>query len=108
MLCFFSGFIRIVLEVKGTNVFPAIFDSGERPFCQIIQMVALSLHSKLWQKEIMCGIVTCYTWCFFKKRGMTVGNEIKLDIIDCVSIRLKHPSMNMHVDSVQMSYYRQL
>ena len=39
---------------------------------------------------------------------MTVGNEIKLDIIDCVSIRLKHPNTNMHVDSVQMSYYRQL
>ena len=92
--------MRVLLEVKGTNVFPTNFhQSGEKAFSQLIQQVALSLESKLWKEDIMCGVVIRNTWYLFKIKEKTVGDKIVLDVVESAFSRLQEPSKNM--DSVQ-------
>ena len=92
--------MRILLEVKGTNVFPTNFhQSGKKAFSQLIQQIALSLKLKLWKEDIMCGVVTRNTWYLFKIKEKTVGDKIVLDVVESAFSRLQDPSKNM--DSVR-------
>ena len=95
-----NGLIRILLEVKGTNVFPYKFSSGQRVFSQLVQQVALALKSKLWERKLMCGISTRGKWYLFRiidKTGADGRMQLLIEQNNCIV--LSNPNVNS--DTVQ-------
>lgn len=88
--------IRILLEVKGSHVFPRCFyQAGQQVFSQLIQQVALALKSNLWKKEILSGIVTRDEWLMFRIVDKSLDNgRMQLHIQESTSILLQDPSVH--------------
>ena len=56
-----DGLMRILVEIKGSEVFLYNFHTSKRScalFCQVIQEAALALKSGFWRKELLCRIAT--------------------------------------------------
>lgn len=62
-------FFRILVEVKGSNVIKSDSCKIEipcRPFCQLIQQVALALKSGKWKNKLLAALSTGKVWLFFE------------------------------------------
>ena len=89
-----DGLMRILVEIKGTEVFPYSFPKSDQScavFCQVIQEAALALHSGLWRRELLCAIATRDKWFTFRILDKSTDGQMQLHIEESTSIVLSHP-----------------
>lgn len=101
-----EGVMRILVEIKGTGVFPYFFHRSDRcdaVFSQIIQEAALSLKSGLWRKELLCGIASRGKWFTFKVLDQTTDGIMQLRIVESTSAEFNDPRQSM--TSIQQWVY---
>ena len=93
-----DGLMRILVVIKGTEVFPYSFPRSARScavFCQVIQGAALALQSGLWRRELLCAIATRDKWFTFRILDKTTDGQMQLHIEESTSIVLSDPESRM-------------
>ena len=93
-----DGLMRILVGIKGTEVFPYSFPKSDRScavFCRVIQEAALDLQSGLWKRELLCAIATRDKWFTFRILDKTTDGQMQLHIEESTSIKLSNPKYSM-------------
>ena len=86
-----TGIMWILLEVKGSEKISHHLkgERGEHIFSQMLQQVALALLSRMWKRELLCGVVTSTDWYLFKVHDVSSQGSSE-------AIRLEIDSMYVH------------